>query len=535
MRTTGTQWFWEVNATLGLRVVYHHAVAALFAVAVGVLVISSGGQAAPLPYTYIETAVLPELSKASGFAVCPPASPGDVWRMAAVRDGRVFLYEISDQTKAAYQEITGFPSAAVSVDFADYDGDGQKDLWIGSAGSGNIYVYGLGEGYPLLGKSADRVWAKVVQIYTPDLDGDHFADALALTENGTVYAFVQRSNGLEQVGSTGVREGKVAHLSVGDLNGDGRDEVAMARDGYATVWSWAPTPQPQDSLAELANQLPAPQLGVAAAMPTGGKQVTAPEPSKASGRFARTWEFDSPKGAIQNVVIADTNLDNAKELIVTTAQSRLYVFAADAAGNIALRSDSDVATLTTGLRGALPGDRGGALLFATIGDGFGIWQHKGGSAWSYELVWQSEFDLRFSRLLPAGEWLLVAGSDGMHILKRVPRSYIQVTVGDKQYTDLLADPVVVRGEVLLAAKDWSNMLHLAPPAWNSAGRLTLMHGLQYLIATLGSKEVVVNGRAVNVRYEPRNVDGLVFLPSEAVNLITGNISWQPRTRSLVVP
>jgi hypothetical protein len=150
------------------------------------------------------------------------------------------------------------------------------------------------------------------------------------------------------------------------------------------------------------------------------------------------------------------------------------------------------------------------------------------------MVWQSEFDLKFSHALTAGDWLVVASSDGVRLFKQTPRDYVRVIVDGAPYasTSLIASPQVVRGEVLLAAKDWAAILGLPMPAWHSAGRLTLIRGLQYLVATLGSKEALVNGITSNLRNEPRNIEGLVFLPAEAVNLITGSVTWQPRTRTL---
>ena len=58
-------------------------------------------------------------------------------RVAVVQDGRVLLYRLSAEGLIADVELEGFKYPAVSVAFADFNGDGGRRLVGGLSGTGN--------------------------------------------------------------------------------------------------------------------------------------------------------------------------------------------------------------------------------------------------------------------------------------------------------------------------------------------------------------------------------------------------------------
>ncbi|HHW09603.1 MAG TPA: VCBS repeat-containing protein, partial [Firmicutes bacterium] len=248
--------------------------------------------------------------------------------LAAVIGNRVVLYDLTGGEVRPLQELTGFPAAPNSIAFADFDGDKVNELWIGSAGFGSIYIYKMSLGYPLLYKT-NPLWNPIAEIYTPDLDGDGFADVVARTtaSQNNIIVFLRRESGLEKVWQSGVREGQVVHVAVGDLDGDGRHELVLAREqSYMALWQWYPSEEP-------AGSTPAgiPSLLGAALLESGeeGNALVAERPlrhypSRDKGQLEKVWEWYPPAGVLQLVTLSPS--EASAELVVTTKQQSVYHF-----------------------------------------------------------------------------------------------------------------------------------------------------------------------------------------------------------------
>lgn len=491
-------------------------------------------------HAFVEVAELTDLRAMTDVAVGRLAAGSNQRRMAIVQDGRVLLCSLSGNEVSVDAEIEGFRNPAVSVAFADFNGDGQEDLWIGSAGPGTVYVYSLAEGYPFLAQTDRYMWSPVVKLLTPDLDGDGLPDVVALSEAGAAFAFVNRDEGLSQVWRSGSREGPVRHVLACDLCGDGKDSVIVARDqGYISVWRWTAGTAEGTAMAPvnpLEHDSGLVDISHLSAAWRGESAAVSQKEARTHGQLESLWE-EYPWGQIHYVDVLDVDRDGAKELVVVTSQNLLYAYGCSPDGVIALKTSTGVPQIAEGLRAALQAlqPTEGGLLFGVQGKGLALWQQRtADTGWVFDVIWQSEFDLEFTQVVQAGKHLIFRCKDAIRILERVPASYVRMVVRGRPYLGLQVAPIFVRGDVLLAAKDWADLFGLSL-TWNqSQRRMTILWGMQYLVATVGSREVVVNGRQVTLRQEPRNRDGLVFLPTELIRLLTPEVSWQPHTRLLTI-
>jgi hypothetical protein len=489
--------------------------------------------AAALDYTFIEANYLPALKNVQAAAVGRPLGEDGPWHMAVPHEGRVHLYEISAETTAPYRELVGMPSPAVSVAFADYNNDGRDDLWVGSAGSGNIYVYDLTEYYPMLGRSTGRLWTPIVKLLTPDIDGDSFPDAVALSETGAVHVFLQRPEGLVSLWSSGPREGKVRHLFAYDINNDGRDEVILARDGYAAVWQWRTHEEERISsdlaLAQAVTQFPAPELGAAVITP-----LVPPEKvvSTAKGLLVQLWEHDAFQGAVRRLAVGNFDGQRFPELLISTSADRLYTVVVNSQRNMSIGNIIAESAIAPALYGSVELETMD-LLLGSESDHLTIWRQQDGIN-AYEVVWQSAYPVKYTEALQAGDHIILFGTDGTRFFEKVSVNYVRIMIDGKPYSDLQAPPLAVSGDVYLSVSDWAILLDLPAPGLHPNGRVTLFNGLQYLIATVGNPDVLLGLRSVTVDHAPRNIDGTAYLSAQTVNLLTGTIKWQPQIHTLTI-
>lgn len=528
--------------TQGGRSTYHRmrvvaiVAACIFGLSMGLIVCSVEAS-----HAFVERALLTDLGGMTDVAVGRLQAGRNERRVAVAQNGRVLLCSLSENGLGVDAELEGFKNPAISVAFADFNGDGQEDLLVGSAGPGIVYVYGLSEGYPFLAQTDRYMWSPVVKLLTPDLDGDGFPDVVGLSEAGVAFAFVNRSGGLAQIWRSGSREGFIRHLLASDLCGDGKDAVIVGRDqGYVSVLRWT-AGATEGTAAVPVNPLEYDGGFVDISHLSAGRRgesapAAATKEVEVHGELESFWE-EYPWGQIHFVGALDADRDGAKELVVVTSQNLLYAYSFSPSGTVTLKTSAGVPQMADSLRMALqpfqPGE--GGLLLGVQGKGLALWQQRTvDTGWTFDVIWQSEFDLEFSQVVQAGKYLIFRCKDSLRVLERVPANYVQVVVRGRPYLGLQVTPIFVRGDILLAAKDWADLFGLSL-TWNQGQRrMTILWGMQYLVATVGSREVVVNGRQVTLRQEPRNRDGLVFLPTELIRLLTPEVSWQPHTRLLTI-
>jgi hypothetical protein len=159
---------------------------------------------------------------------------GDQLMEVALGDGTGLVWLPWDDGLATNGETYGM----FGSDFADVDGDGDLDLGSTSFGCcAGVHVYrNHGDGtwtqsWGFTGGNTDQ------DFLFADFDGDGQLDVGAAHQNGTVYLN-------DGSGVFTAADGKLPinwrGLSAGDIDGDGRDELAFVNGTQLEVWSWGP-------------------------------------------------------------------------------------------------------------------------------------------------------------------------------------------------------------------------------------------------------------------------------------------------------
>ncbi|NLN19452.1 MAG: hypothetical protein GX162_09290 [Firmicutes bacterium] len=494
--------------------------------------VGPGAFGAEASYAFIEVAQLTALGGVTDVAVGCSGLDDSLRRVAVVQDGRVLLYRLSAEGLIADVELEGFKYPAVSVAFADFNGDGEEDLWVGSAGPGIVYVYSLSDEYSILAQTDRYMWSPAVKLLTPDLDGDGLPDAVALSEAGTAFAFLNGDDGLLQVWRSGSREGRVSYILACDWCDDGRDDVIIAREhGYISVWRWMT--QPVDMVPPSPFEYGGGLVDISH-LSSAWREESQKE-SRPHGQFEIQWE-EYPWGEIRFVDVFDLDRDGEKELVIVTSQNLLYAYGCMPDGTMALKA-SGVSQGGHDLRAVLqPPDPTEPSMILGVQDGaLAVWQPLAADAdWIFDAVWQSDFDVDFIQAIQVDEYLVLQSAGEVRVFERVPADYLEMMYAGKPYHDLRATPVLAGGDILLTVGDWADLLGFSFSWRQSQRQITILWGMQYLVTTVGSRAVVVNGRQVTLKQEPAYRDGLVYLPSELVQLLTPEVFWDPKSRVLSI-
>jgi len=121
-----------------------------------------------------------------------------------------------------------------ATDFGDVDADGDLDIGaLGFGGSGGVQVYfNAGNG------TWTRAWGYVggynrAMVYFGDVDGDGAPDLVGSRSDGTVW--LGDGDGFFAPSDLDLPEPQLDGVGIGDVDGDGRDDVSFCRDGNAEV------------------------------------------------------------------------------------------------------------------------------------------------------------------------------------------------------------------------------------------------------------------------------------------------------------
>jgi hypothetical protein len=251
---------------------------------------------------------------------------------------------------ATSPEAAGFLPAAVAA--ADFDGDGDRDLAVTNAGSGNVTIQrndGAGD-FEQPASSPEAAGTAPFSVAAADLDGDSDRD-LAVANLGSDDVTILRNNGsgnFAQAGSSPEAAGDgPGSVAAADLDGDGDQDLAVANEDSDNVTILRNNGagnfvQPASS-PEAAGSVP---LAVAAADLDGdsdqdlavaatGTDTTTILSNNGSGNFAQA--SSSPEAAGDGpaaVAAADFDGDSDQDLAVANENSdNLTVLRNNGAGN----------------------------------------------------------------------------------------------------------------------------------------------------------------------------------------------------------
>jgi enediyne biosynthesis protein E4 len=190
-----------------------------------------------------------------------PAAPGDLTTILGWPDGRggslvlagVANYEARTRASViAYSSRTGAPTPLIDTDtasvgplaLADYDGDGNLDLFVGAriypgeyplSPSSHLYHSRDSGGRLVLDSANDRLFYELGMVSAAvfsDIDGDGDQDLILTLEWGAIHIFLNdhgRFRPMEFPGLSNVNS-RWNGLATGDLDGDGRLDIV------ATSW-----------------------------------------------------------------------------------------------------------------------------------------------------------------------------------------------------------------------------------------------------------------------------------------------------------
>jgi hypothetical protein len=330
----------------------------------------------------------------------------------------------STSASFAAQQTFSTGSAPFSVAAADLNGDGKPDLVVSNVGDGNVSVLlnTTTSGATTFGFTGQQTFATGMAPYSvaiADLDGDGRADiatannyvnSVSVLFNMTTSGATTASFTPQQAFATGSNP---MALAIGDLNADGRADIAVANYGGSTVSVLMNLAAP-GVVAEF------PGAGVWQYSPAGGTwvQLTAADAaslaSNAAGSIvgdfkgAGVWLYSATSRAWTQMTAADaTNLgiDTAGEVVGQFGSSGVWLYksgsgwrqlsaanstrlAMDASGNVVGEFQGAGVWLYTSAAGwkqLTPADASQLSMAGggVVGEfqGAGVWRYASGTGW----------------------------------------------------------------------------------------------------------------------------------------------------------
>ncbi len=142
-------------------------------------------------------------------------------------------------TACAVQGFPGFaaakayPIGAFSVAVADFNGDGNPDIAV-AAGASGVGV-SLNQGNGQFGAASSYLTgSQTLSVAAGDFNGDGKPDLAAITADGMVHLFLNQGSGTfagQLILSAGGAGATPTFVTVGDFNGDGKPDLAIANAG----------------------------------------------------------------------------------------------------------------------------------------------------------------------------------------------------------------------------------------------------------------------------------------------------------------
>jgi len=213
---------------------------------------------------FLSPVALATPNAASGLAVGDINGDGKLDIGAATSDGNgnngaVILFYQDPATPGTFRTPVSVPAGAqpITVKMADMNGDGSVDLVAANFGAGTDGVGSSGVSVVLqdaanpgnfLAPITYAAQSGTIHLAIADIDGDTKPDVVSAnlgpSPSGSVSVLMQDPTrpGVLQVAQSYAAFGQPLCVAVGDLNGDGRPDIAIADAGTATVMLQTTTP-----------------------------------------------------------------------------------------------------------------------------------------------------------------------------------------------------------------------------------------------------------------------------------------------------
>lgn len=397
----------------------------------------------------------------------------------------------TEKGRTMWQQMSGLPALpapATAIAVGDVTGDGVQEMAVGTAQAGAVYVLRrTGAGWAVLGQTP-YTWSPIKAVHAVDLSGNGKAEIVALNDEGVVNVYGWERPVMQAKWQLPAAYGPIIELAVGDFVGDGSSQLVTAEaDGRISIWRW-PLDEPM-------------------------------------------WETFSWGRPTSLAVVPGRGAPD--QLVVTTSERLLYRYRWDGERFVASDAPLNDARLPFNAMTPvqLPGDANTYVL-AHNEEGLGLWRISAAGLSRLDTGWSEEPDWMLH--VPNTETFVVGEANRRPaVWERRPSEHFVLTVDG--IPRKLEDPPLYRaGQVMLSARDWSQLLGLQLLWDGERQRVTLVRGYDYVVAVVGEWDVVLPDGRRSVTIAPALENGRTYMPPEFPAWFDLDFRWNARQRVLDV-
>lgn len=399
------------------------------------------------------------------------------------------------ETALQLPSSVGRPTALV---LADLNGDGRDEVWVGTEAPGHVQVFSYASGVlEPIGGTMQSLFGDVAEIIPVDVDGDGALDLVALNHNGVLFLYRwQAGGGFTRVWSSS-RQTPHTMVQAVDLTGDGRHVIAAVRDdgirdATMALYGWT----------------------------ENGMGVLSEHP---------VWQG----AVIHSFSVAPFGDGKGRQALVGTSEGSLRTYDIRPDGTFLPRLN-----LLSGAPSRVDWQGVGDL----TGSGIPQWLTLTSgrlTAWrvgpsGIVRVWEGDIDAEKVRAFRTDRGYLLGAVSGERISLYAPIDETFLRVEFRHRSVLPHDePLFLNGQPALSLRDWSEVTGMR--VWlRGGGAFTGFRGFQFFIGHIGSRELNVNGRRVELAEPVQMHNELVYMPAEVLSHLGLSVDWKPQQRLLLI-